>query len=189
MNPLVLVTSPAQTPIRYLLLVALILATVVDLKRRRIPNLITFPTALFAFVLHGVYGGAAAVASSLLAFLMWFLFGFLFYRTVAGKEIGAGDIKLVMAISACVGFLPAAYMTFISLVLAIAFLFVRWVLQGTAPANFSLLYRWAAATATSGTEKAHFRPVGMEDKTPHAPFLLAAALLSYWLYQRGLLLN
>ncbi len=189
MNPLVLTSAPAETPIRYLLLIALIMATVIDLKRRRIPNLITFPTALLAFVLHGVYGGASTFASSFLAFLMWFFLGFLFYRTVAGKEIGAGDIKLVMAISACVGFLPAAYMTFISLVLAIAFLFLRWIVQGTAQANFSLLYRWAAATATPGMEKVHFRPVGMEDKTPHAPFLLASALLSYWLYQRGLIIN
>ena len=86
-----------------------------------------------------------------------------------------------MAIAACIGFVPAAYLTLISLTLLLAWLFLRWLVQGTARENFAGLFRWLYVTAMPGTQKAHFRPVGMVDKTPHAPFLLLSALLGYLL--------
>jgi Flp pilus assembly protein protease CpaA len=176
-----LLDAPAAAAVRLLLAAALLIATATDLHRRRIPNLLTLPTTLLAIVLHGVYGGPAAAAASLLAMLGWFGLGFLYYRTLAGQEIGAGDIKLVMAISACIGFVPAAYVTLLSLTLLLAWLFLRWLVQGTARTNFAGLFRWLYVTAMPGTQKAHFRPVGMVDKTPHAPFLLLSALLGYLL--------
>lgn len=182
-----LLHAPGSAPIRTLLLAALLLATATDLHRRRIPNLITMPTALLAVVLHGVYGGFFAAAASLLSLLGWFGLGFFYYRTLAGKEIGAGDIKLVMATAACLGFLPAAYLICLSLALLLVWLFLRWVVQGTARINFGGLIRWLYISAMPGVEKAHFRPVGMVDRTPHAPFMLLSALLCSYLYQSGYL--
>jgi prepilin peptidase CpaA len=170
---------------RVLLLVALSLATVTDLRRRRIPNLLTMPTALVAIVAHGVAGGLAEMAASLLAFIAWFVLGFLYYRTIAGKEIGAGDIKMVMATAACIGFMPAAYVTFVSLVLLLLWLFLRWFVQGTWRTNFSGLFTWLYVTATPNGERQHFKPVGMVDRTPHAPFMLLGALICYYLHRHG----
>jgi Flp pilus assembly protein protease CpaA len=175
--------------IRILLLIVLVIATITDLHRRRIPNLLTVPAALIAIILHGIYGGIGAAGASAVAFFGWFGLGFFFYRTVAGREIGAGDIKLVMATGACIGFFPAAYVTFASLVLLLLWLFGRWVVAGTARENFAGLFRFMQVTATPGVEKEHFRPVGMEDRTPHAPFMLLGALLCYALWTGGLLLR
>jgi Flp pilus assembly protein protease CpaA len=180
-----LLHTPGSAPVRTLLLAALLLATATDLHRRRIPNLVTLSTALTAVVLHGIYGGVFAAGASLLSLLGWFGLGFFYYRTLAGKEIGAGDIKLVMATAACIGFLPAAYMTCLSLGLLLLWLFLRWVVQGTARANFGGLIRWIYVSAMPGVEKVHFRPVGMVDRTPHAPFMLLSALLCYYLYKSG----
>jgi Flp pilus assembly protein protease CpaA len=180
-----LLQTPGAAPVRLLLLAALLLATATDLHRRRIPNLLTLPTALAAVVLHGAYGGLAAAGASLLSLLGWFGLGFFYYRTLAGKEIGAGDIKLVMALAAGLGFLPAAYVTCLSLALLLLWLFLRWFVQGTARANFTGLLRWIYVSALPGVEKVHFRPVGMVDQTPHAPFLLLSAVLCDYLYHAG----
>ncbi len=187
MSPLQLLTAPGAAAIRVLLLSILVIATITDLRRRRIPNLLTFPAALLAFGVHAGYGGWRLGVASVLAYLLFFALGFLYYRTVAGKEIGAGDIKLLMTTSACIGFLPAAYVMFCSLVLVLLWLVLRWLVQGTARENFAQLYAWLGATVTPGAAKRHFRPVGMVDRTPHAPFMLAAALLCFYLERKGVL--
>lgn len=184
-----LLHSSGFTVIRVLLLIALLIATATDLHRRRIPNLVTLPLALAAIIVHGVYGGFFGALASLLSFFAWFGLGFLFYKTVAGKEIGAGDIKMVMGTAACIGFMPAGYVTFISLVLLILWLFLRWLWQGTARVNFARLFAWLYVTATPDSEKLHFRPVGMDDRTPHAPFMLLSAIICYFLYQKGFILS
>lgn len=175
-----LLDAPGAATVRVIFLVALAAATVTDLRQRRIPNLLTLPLALVAMVTHGIYGGIGAALASLLAFLSWFALGYIYYRSIAGREIGAGDIKLIMAMASCLGFMPAAYITFVSLVLLILWLFLRWLVQGTARANFAGLRAWLYSTATPGTERIHFRPVGMVDRTPHAPFMLLSALICYF---------
>ena len=185
MNPFDLSRAAGAPAATIVLLGMLLVATATDLHRQRIPNLLTLPAALVAFVVHGVYGGLPGLASSLLAFLIWFILGFFFYRMAAGKQIGGGDIKMVMATSACIGCLPAARVTFVSLLLVVLWLFVRWTAQRTLGANLSGLRSWLATTLTPGIEKTHFRPVGMVDRTPHAPFMLAASLLLIYLHRRG----
>jgi Flp pilus assembly protein protease CpaA len=189
MSPYELVSAPAFSAVRFLLLASLVLATVTDLRRRKILNIVTFPTALVAFIMHGAYGGFSSLIGSVLAYLSWFVLGFLFYRTVAGKQVGAGDIKMLMAMSACIGFMPAACVVFLSMSMLILWLFIRWVVQGTARANFAGLGRWLGTTLTPGTEKGHFVPVGMVDRTPQAPFMLASALLCYYLNRKGIFLH
>lgn len=188
MNPLDLSAAPAAPAIAIVLFAMLVVATITDLRRRRIPNLVTMPAALVAFIVHGAYGGGWGFASSLLAFLIWFVLGFLFYRMAAGKQIGGGDIKMVMATAACIGAMPAARVTFVSLLLVLFWLFLRWTAQRTLGANLAGLRAWLAATLTPGVEKVHFKPVGMIDRTPHAPFMLAAALLVEYLHRHGVVL-
>lgn len=96
--------------VRDALLVALLVASVIDdLRRRRISNWLTLPALLLAFVLaladggwggltHGLAGAlsGAAVAGGLFV-LLWLTTG----------GIGGGDAKLMTAVGALVGF-PAA---------------------------------------------------------------------------------
>lgn len=162
------------------LLIVLLIATITDLQRRRIPNLLTFPAALLALSIHAVCGGLGGAASSLLSYLVWFLGGWSFYRFIGG--VGAGDIKLLMASAAFVGMLPALYIAFVSFLLQSLFLFMRWFQLGTAAANFRLLGRWLLSLVVPGLPVTHFKPIGTPDRSPHGPFIFVSALglLALW---------
>ena len=71
-----------------------------DLRQRRIPNVLTFSSALVAIVVHAADGGpwAAVIAIAgwlvgVLLFLPWFVTG----------GMGAGDVKLLAAFGAWLG--------------------------------------------------------------------------------------
>jgi len=70
-----------------------LVASVFDVRSRRIPNFITFPAFGFGLVLHLVLGGWRQLLSALAAGIICGLVFFLFY--VAGG-MGAGDVKLIM---------------------------------------------------------------------------------------------
>jgi prepilin peptidase CpaA len=77
-----------------------LIAAATDLKTKKIPNLLTFGSAFAAVVLHGVTGGwmaagiaLAGCAAGLALFLPMFALG----------GMGAGDVKLLAAVGACVG--------------------------------------------------------------------------------------
>jgi prepilin peptidase CpaA len=83
-------------------LLALLLGLAVwrDVSRHRIDNWITFPGALVALVLHGLYGGAAGLGFALgglglglVALLPFHLYG----------GMAAGDVKLMAAAGAFLG--------------------------------------------------------------------------------------
>jgi prepilin peptidase CpaA len=77
-----------------------IVAAVWDLKSRRIPNFLTFGSALVAIVVHGYYGGLPAAGWSLIGWLIGVAF-FLPFFALGG--MGAGDVKLLAAIGAWLG--------------------------------------------------------------------------------------
>ena len=84
-------------------LLALVLAgtaAVVDVKERRVPNLLTFGGAALAVAYHSWAGGISGLAFSgagwatgLILFLPLFLL----------RGLGAGDVKLLAAVGACLG--------------------------------------------------------------------------------------
>lgn len=158
-----------------LLLMLLLFATLTDLQRRRIPNWLTVPGLLAGLLLHGIVGGLDGFVSSLGGALLWFVVGFSFYSKVGG--IGAGDIKLVIAAAALTGAIPTLYLAVFSLGLQVLWLFGRWLLSGHAGQNFRNLFVWIQVTFVRGGPKIHFVPAGLPDKSPHAPFMLLAALL------------
>jgi prepilin peptidase CpaA len=74
---------------------------VLDVRTRRIPNWLTLPSLLAALVLHGLSGGVHGMYLALLAsvlaggvFLVFFLAG----------GMGGGDVKLIAAVAAAIGF-------------------------------------------------------------------------------------
>jgi prepilin peptidase CpaA len=94
-------------PSQLALLVA-VLAAVSDVRTRRIPNVLTFGTALFACLLHlsteGVEGLGLAAAG-------WLIGVAIFFPFFALGGMGAGDVKLVGAIGACLGPMGALHVT------------------------------------------------------------------------------
>jgi prepilin peptidase CpaA len=83
-----------------LALVVAVVAAVVDVRTRRIPNILTFGAALCACLLHvstgATYGLGVAVAG-------WVIGVAIFFPFFALGGMGAGDVKLVGAIGACLG--------------------------------------------------------------------------------------
>ena len=77
-----------------------LVAVTTDLKTRKIPNLLTFGSALAAVLLHGVTGGWSAAG---LAVAGWAAGLALFLPLFALGGMGAGDVKLLAAVGACVG--------------------------------------------------------------------------------------
>ncbi len=173
-----------------ILLSVLLIATVTDLRQRRIPNWLTLSTAIGAMTLHGIIGGGYALASSVLSFFIWFGLGFAFYQTGARKGIGAGDIKLIMACGALIGFWPCLNMTFVSFLFQVLYMAVRWVQGGRAVENLKRVYWWLTLMPTSRGFAGHFHASGPADKSPHAPFLLAGSVTVLLLWRYGwLVLN
>lgn len=84
----------------HLALVVAMLACVTDLRSRRIPNALTLGTAAAALVVQGLVNGAPGFEAAALGwitglalFLPFFLLG----------GLGAGDVKLLGALGACLG--------------------------------------------------------------------------------------
>ena len=178
--------STAQTA-AVVLGAALCIATVTDLRRRRIPNWVTFSAAAAGLALHAMGGGLSGFLSSLAGFLIWFGGGFAFWALSGGQGIGAGDVKMAMACGALLGAWPTLYVFFLSNLAQVVYLFLRWIVNGTLVANVRGVGRWLVSLLTPGTAVAHFQPVGMGDKTPHAPFMLIGALVTLYLSREGML--
>ena len=76
------------------------LACVSDLRTRRIPNVLTFSSAVAAVTFHFVAGGWPAAGWSLVGL---FVGALLFFPMFALRGMGAGDVKLLAAVGAWLG--------------------------------------------------------------------------------------
>lgn len=168
------------------LLVALVLCTVTDLRHRKVGNNVTFPAALLGMALHGALGGGWLLASSVLAFLLCFTVGLLLWSRWS-QSLGAGDVKMVMATAALLGFWPAFFVYFLSNLAMVVYLFLRWIVQGSLLPNLRGIGTWLMSIFAPGTRIVHFEPVGMKDNTPHAPFMLLGAIGTLTLSHFGVL--
>ena len=81
-----------------ILLVALIISLVTDLKYRLIKDKVTIPAMILGFTLNGVFFGLAGLKNSAIGFAVGFLLFIAF-------GMGGGDIKLMGAIGALKGWL------------------------------------------------------------------------------------
>jgi prepilin peptidase CpaA len=84
-----------------------VLGSVFDVKSRRIPNFITMPAFLFGLVLHLALGGWRQLLTALAAGVICGLVFLIFY--IAGG-MGAGDVKLIMAVGCIAGLSHIAYL-------------------------------------------------------------------------------
>ena len=75
-------------------------AALIDIRSRKIPNFLTFPTILTAFLFHLFTTGPEGLLYSLKGLGLGFALLIPFY---AGGGMGAGDVKLMSAVGAVVG--------------------------------------------------------------------------------------
>jgi prepilin peptidase CpaA len=84
-----------------------LVGSVFDVKSRRIPNFITFPSILLGLAMHLALGGWRQLLSSLAAGLICGVVFLIFY--IAGG-MGAGDVKLITAVGCIAGLPHVAYL-------------------------------------------------------------------------------
>ncbi len=98
--------STSLPPACQLAILVAALAAVADLRTRRIPNVLTFGAALCAVWLHMSTDGVRGLG---LGTLGWMIGIALFLPFFALGGMGAGDVKLVGALGACLGPLGALH--------------------------------------------------------------------------------
>lgn len=124
------------------LVVALIVTTATDVFQRRILNLVTYPTILMAILTYCFIGGL----DGLLFCLGGLIFGFIvFFLPYIMGGMGAGDVKLMSAVGAVLGFKMTVVSSFIIAIcggiLALGFMVYRRNLKYTLLKIFlTLLY-------------------------------------------------
>ncbi len=146
---------------------ALAISVVTDLRRREIKDIVTYPTFVLALLLRAANGaaerqseGAAAalagswgsvfgnaVASGLLGALVGCGLFLILHLTSRGRAFGLGDVKLMAAVGAGVGFPTVlSCLVFVVVVGGLeAIVVLLW--QGTFLRTLGGMVRWAASKA------------------------------------------
>ena len=83
------------------LIILLILSSATDLRYRKIPNLFTFPSLFIALLVYSFVGGVEGFLFSLHGLAAGFI---IFFLPFAIGGMGAGDVKLMCAVGAVIGF-------------------------------------------------------------------------------------
>jgi len=122
--------------------ITLIICAITDLQQRRIPNILTYPTVLTALPAYWFIGGWDGLVFSLGGLVLGFSVLFLPYLL---GGMGAGDVKLMSAVGAVLGFQQTA-VSFLFIVvcggiMALGFMAYRRSLKDTLSKTFlSILY-------------------------------------------------
>lgn len=92
-------------------------AAVLDLRTRRLPNWLTVPTFLIALVFHGVTAGLAGLGAALAGFAVGFSILLVLWLIGGG---GGGDVKLMGALGAWLGWKMTLAVFFLSVLFSVA---------------------------------------------------------------------
>jgi prepilin peptidase CpaA len=169
-----------MTHVHQIALLVAATACVIDVRTRRIPNVLTFGAAVAGIVTHTWLGGVDGLAASVFG---WVVGASLFFPLFALRGMGAGDVKLLAAIGAWLGPMPTVMVAFYStlagglMALAVA---LRAGYLRQAIRNMSLMARFWLTVG--------FQPVeGLTLEQARAPRLayaapvLAGLLVTLWL--------
>lgn len=98
-----------------------------DLFTKRIPNWLTFPAMILGLFAQFWFFGLAGVGDGLLAVLLAFA---VFFPVHFFGYMGAGDVKLLMAVGAWVGWHLCLYVAGLSVVIGGAYAFFEIIFRG-----------------------------------------------------------
>ena len=87
------------------------LASITDVRTRRIPNVLTFGATIAALLFHVSTGGTSGLTTSVGG---WMLGAALFFPVFALRGMGAGDVKLLAAVGAWLGPLPVVWVALVT---------------------------------------------------------------------------
>jgi prepilin peptidase CpaA len=93
-------TPATYSLVEWLATATALAACVTDVSRRRIPNALTFASALVGVVVHAWLGGAAGAIFAVVGCALGLL---LFLPLFALRGLGGGDVKLLAAFGAFIG--------------------------------------------------------------------------------------
>ena len=140
-----------------------------DLLTRKIPNWLTFPALLAGvaanFWWFGWAGGADALLGALLGFALFFPVHFLGY-------MGAGDVKLLMAVGAWVGWRACWQVAVLAVLFGAAYALVEIIYRGRLLVVVRNAYSFLRALFVPGLE---LEPLKL-DKNRHFAFGICLTL-------------
>lgn len=169
-------------------LAAVGIASVTDGVSRRIPNNLTAPVALMGFLLQAWLEGWPGLVESLLGLVAGFLFFLPFYLA---RWMAAGDVKLLMAVGACLGW-RLAILTGMSSLLIGALVALLFLLSRGGLWTYLARY-WGMARCLLATGRvAYIPPRADEAASVRFPYAFAIALGTlaalhgphYWSFMR-----
>jgi prepilin peptidase CpaA len=150
-------------------------AAVIDIRTRRIPNVLSAGTAAIGIALAAGGWSGITLTSSLLGFLVGI--AVMFPGRVLGAT-GGGDLKLMAAVGAVIGFerMPAAFISTVIVggMLAFAIAIQRGRLGATLGATGRIL---RSPTAT----RSAIESAGGRNKFSYGPAIATGAVLAAWL--------
>jgi prepilin peptidase CpaA len=153
-----------------------VVATGVDVRIRKIPNRLTGPALLLGVALHWALGGIGGAGNALLGAL---IAGALLLPGWLMGWMAAGDVKLVAAVGAFLGYPQSLMMVLLSLMAGGVLALVEAVRRGVLVQSIrgaALLGAWAM-TRTGGTTPP---PVTSGVRFPFALAVLTGVICSLW---------
>jgi prepilin peptidase CpaA len=156
----------------YLIVCAVVLvAAVIDVFTRRIPNWLTIPGACLGLCLNGASKGVEGVVESTLGMLTGFFLLFLMYLL---GGMGAGDVKLLSAVGAFVGpklvFYAFIWMALAGGLFALVLILYKRAFSQTVTNLKTLLVGWVLRAGDAGS------PISLQNAALHKlPYGVAIA--------------
>lgn len=155
-------------------------ATVTDIRTARIPNVLTFSGALLGLAAHALWVGGSGTATSALGVVAGLA---VFFPVFALGGLGGGDVKLMAALGAWLGWrdvlVAALYAAVAGGVLALGVAVAQGYLS-TAVRNLGRLAQWWAV-AGPRAEPSLTLEHGRGPRLPYALPILIGLLIAIWL--------
>lgn len=108
------------------LVLALLMAAFSDVRSKKVPNKLTFPAILLGFILNIMINGFNGIVISVLGFLLGLT---IFFIPFAFGLMGGGDVKLMAAIGALMGWkftlVSAAFSAVAGIVVVVGYLIYK----------------------------------------------------------------
>lgn len=158
-----------------------LLGGVHDLLTRRIPNWLTFPAMIAGLAAQLWFAGWAGLLSGVLGVAVGFA---LFFPIYASSYMGAGDVKLQMAVGAWMGWWLCLYVAFGAVMIGGAYALIEVIFRGRFTAVFRNGFSFLRALLVPGLVAEPLR-VDKNRKFAFGVCIAAAVALVIFLQHEG----